>query len=187
MNRLIQIERFIAKRGHFYDGSLGFCEIGSGCSRTVFRYRKSRTVFKIGDSLCNRTEWNLYQQAPKALRSLLAKPIRISECGSILEMEYIPLILVDVDAYHLNIPFLFHSQIREYGFSHLVGFDVHDGNIGLKSNGHVKMVDYGYLARGQTFTRAEIRKKLKRKKRCRVNKVLAISQYAYRKLHQQRF
>lgn len=166
---------------------LGFDQIGRGATRTVYRYGKSNRVFKVGDRECNRTEAYLYNNAPPALRSMLAKVIGISRCGRVLEMEYIPLSLQDTtgDTWSVNKKLMRHLRARR--FESLLGVDIHYGNVGLKSNGDIKILDYGYLTNScEPLTKTQVVNNLKRRKPTKQSKVVTIGRRAYLELYSKR-
>jgi len=161
--------------------------IGGGISREVYRRPNGRTVFKIGDVNCNRTEWNLYKCAPAALRDLLAKPLRISRCGRVLEMEFMPVTLDKVrgdKSWELKDEF--RSHVRRQKYYSLLGSDIHTGNVGVNRRGVMKMVDYGYLTDScATFTQARMRKRLRKMKARRLRREASVGVGVYKHLTSQ--
>lgn len=190
MTRMEQMLGCLSHKGNdplYSTEDLGFEEIGRGATRTVYRYGKSNRVFKIGDRECNRTEAYLYNCAPLSLRSMLAKVIGISRCGRVLEMEYIPLSLQDTtgDTWSVNKKLMRHLRARR--FESLVGADIHYGNIGLKSNGDIKILDYGYLTNDcEPLTKAQVVNNLKRRKPNKQDKVVTVGRRVYLELYSKR-
>ena len=190
MTRMEQMLGCLGHKGNkplYCAEDLGFDEIGRGATRTVYRYGKSNRVFKIGDRECNRTEAYLYNCAPPSLRSMLAKVIGISRCGRVLEMEYIPLPLYcsTGDVWSVSKKLMRHIRARK--LHSLLSSDIHYGNVGLKSNGEIKILDYGYLT-GDCIplTKAEVVKNLKRRKPIKDSKAITVGRGVYRELYSKR-
>tara|TARA_R110002094_G_scaffold220813_1_gene193877 strand:- start:219 stop:590 length:372 start_codon:yes stop_codon:yes gene_type:complete len=118
---------------------------------------------------------------------MLAKVIDISRCGRVLEMEYIPLPLHDTtgDIWSINKKLMRHIRARR--LLALLGSDIHYGNVGLKSNGDIKILDYGYLTDDcMPLTKAEVVKNLKRRKPIRNSKAITVGRSVYRELYSKR-
>lgn len=144
--------------------------LGSGVSRVVYLDKKTKKVYKttFGNVDANRTEWNFYRALPKHAKHLFAKPLAISKCGAVMEMEFVDTILddiyepLDVDN---DINEKVQTRLRHLGIAKWV-CDLHNGNIGVKKDRSIKIVDYGFL--GVNFsikTFRQIKSRLKRNKR----------------------
>tara|TARA_R110002096_G_scaffold406595_1_gene604916 strand:- start:917 stop:1288 length:372 start_codon:yes stop_codon:yes gene_type:complete len=118
---------------------------------------------------------------------MLAKVIGISRCGRVLEMEYIPLPLFNTtgDTWSVNKKLMRHLRARR--LHSLLGSDIHYGNVGLKSNGEIKILDYGYLTDDcMPLTKAEVIKNLSRRKPIKDSKVITVGRSVYRELYNKR-
>ncbi len=135
--------------------SLGFEYLGSGISRRAYYDKRSKKVFKVGDAGCNTAEWNFYRSLPAKARKLFAKPTQISKCGRVLEMEYVDIIIENIEGYRdddydwenpLDHPAITKAmaKLRKLGIEDIV-YDIHNGNVGITKSRQVKIVDYACL------------------------------------------
>lgn len=170
-NKTQLIARILSNEGGIEPASLdklGLKLLGCGCSRTAYLDKKTNRVYKVGTAAANRTEWGFYRALPKHARELFAKPLAISRCGQVLEMEFVDTILDDIyDPMHSEhlINEKTHTRLRYLGIDNWI-VDLHNGNIGIKKNRSVKIVDYGFLGVNcTTKTFRQIKSRLKRNKR----------------------
>lgn len=126
-------------------------QLGEGVSRTVYMSRCKKYVYKIGDPDCNRTEWNLYYSLPAKARKILAKPLQISSCGRVMQMEYVDFIAedwIESESDFREIEVLLNKKLTSLALNNIL-IDIHRGNYGIKRSGIIKIIDYGYLSHGQ--------------------------------------
>jgi hypothetical protein len=124
----------------------GLSIVGGGVTRTVYRQKYSRRVFKVGDFYANRYEfclWEIFK--PTQLGLHLAKCLNISADGGILEQEYVSQDIPGEDSVSLADWGEFQNDIEEnvFDFSDEVAItDLHPSNLKLTPKGDVKIVDY---------------------------------------------
>ena len=99
-------------------------------------------VFKVGDRDANLNEWGLWNALPKSHRAFFAKVYGISNDGKVLAMQYI-------ERTWSNNPDLIErlsdktcKLLCDIGLRDIMS-DIHEGNIGLDANNHIKVLDYG--------------------------------------------
>lgn len=135
----------------------GLAIVGGGVTRTVYRQKYSRRVFKVGDFYANRYEFCLSEIfKSSALGSHLAKCFNISDDGGILEQEYVRMPLPGEDDVPLADWGEFQNDIEEktLEFSEDIAItDLHPSNLRLSPNGDVKIVDYSACIPTKFFSR----------------------------------
>lgn len=119
-----------------------FKYLGSGISREVYFDPRTKIAFKVGDCEANLTEWTLWNALPKSHRAFFAKVYGISNDGTVLAMQYIertwnnsPTLMEELDRPTRKL-------LCDIGLHDMMG-DIHEGNIGLDVNNHIKVIDYG--------------------------------------------
>jgi hypothetical protein len=147
----------------------GYLDHGVKCDADgSYRYVQfaGNVVYKILiDRNCphNLYEWQLYQRAHKTLRAMMAQPLHISRCGSVLAMRRIPHLITEELEYDSDIvtyePIIrfnekLERELIKCGVSpgRIQGLitDNHPRNIGRTKTGKLKWIDYaGYTSFAQ--------------------------------------
>ncbi len=122
-------------------------------------YRKvildTEVVYKLTrngtrDVIANRDEWNRYHAVPEEVRHLLAKPLYISDDGSVIVMERFRSTLKEHNPDNVKSKDFEEMTARKFqaagvdeDLAYRILWDCHYGNIGHKMDGTLALLDYG--------------------------------------------